>query len=61
MLSSQRVKWFSENTGVCNIVSNVFDETDLQLLAMTIFRFCSAHHVHLEVEWLHRADNTRAD
>lgn len=60
-LSNQRVKWFSDNTGVCSIVSKGSMKPDLQSLAMSIFRFCSSKSIHLEVEWLPRDENSLAD
>ena len=61
VLSSHRVKWFTDNTNVVNIVNKGSMKPDLQDLAMQIFKFSSLHTIHLEIEWLPRCLNEQAD
>ena len=50
MLSSHRVKWFTDNTNVVNIVNKGSMKPDLQDLAMQVFKFSSLHTIHLEIK-----------
>lgn len=61
VLSSQRVKWFTDNKGVSSIVAKGSMKSDLQYLAMKIFNFAAQYSIHLEVEWVPREKNIRAD
>ena len=61
ILCSQRVKWFTDSTNVVNIVNKGSMVLELQDLAMQIFNFSSRHAIHLEVEWLPRSLNDKAD
>jgi hypothetical protein len=61
VLKDQRVKWFTDNTGVCSIVEKGSMKIDLQTLAMHIFSFCCQNSIHLEIEWIPREMNDRAD
>ena len=61
LLSNQRVKWFTDNTNISSIVNKGSMKPDLQTLAMQIFNFTSTHAIHLEIEWLPRSLNDRAD
>lgn len=61
VLSHNRMKWFTDNQTVCGIVSKGSMKRDLQDIAMQIFNFASTHCIHLEIEWVPRGDNCRAD
>ena len=61
ILASNRVKWFTDNSGVSSIVSKGSMKPDLQNLAMEIFNFTLENSIHLEVEWIPREENARAD
>lgn len=61
VLGNQRVKWFTDNTGVCSIVAKGSMKPELQDLALRIFRFTMLNSIHLEVEWIPREQNERAD
>ena len=61
VLSNQRVKWFTTSTNVVIIVNKGTMILDLQDLAMQIFNFSSMHAIHLEIEWLPRSLNDKAD
>ena len=60
-LSGHTVKWFTDNQGVAYIVSNGSWKEHLQDGAMAIFEICFQHSIKLEVEWIPRAQNERAD
>lgn len=60
-LSNQRIKWFTDNTGVCTIVQKGSMKVELQDIAMKIFNLTSRFSIHLEIEWIPRCDNSRAD
>ena len=57
----QRIKWFTDNTSVCSIVNKGSMKPDLQDLALRIFQFTSINSIHLEIEWIPRSENSRAD
>jgi hypothetical protein len=61
ILRYQRVKWFSDNTGVCSIVSKGSMKPELQDLSFKIFKFCMENCIQLEIEWLPREKNDIAD
>lgn len=61
VLSNQRVKWFTDNKSVSIIVGKGSMKYDLQDLAMKIFNFTSVNSIQLEVEWIPRSENCRAD
>jgi len=61
VLVNQRVKWFTDNTGVCSIVAKGSMKPELQDLAIKIFGYSLVHSIHLEVEWIPRGENHVAD
>lgn len=61
ILRSQRIKWFTDNQSVCSIVQKGSMKWDLQEVALKIFHFASANSIHLEMEWIPRTENARAD
>ena len=58
-LANHRVKWFIDN--VCSIVQKGIMRPFLQEIALDIFTFCSRHCISIELEWLARKLNERAD
>ncbi|XP_060076460.1 uncharacterized protein LOC132556090 [Ylistrum balloti] len=60
-LSGHRVKWFTDNTGVFKIVDKGSMKLDLQLVAKDIFHTCIKYAISLEMEWIPRTLNDRAD
>ena len=61
VLMCQRIKWFTDNTNVSNIVAKGSMKENLQELALRIYQFCSKNCIHLETEWLPRAQHEKAD
>ena len=57
VLRCQRVKWFTDNVNVSNIVAKGSMKENLQELAFRIYQFCSKNCIHLETEWLPIAEN----
>ena len=61
LLVHQRIKWFSDNQSVVAIVKKGSRKRYLQDLAIEIFNLSLATNIILEVEWVPRTDNERAD
>ena len=61
ILANQRVKWFTDNKNDCSIVKKGSMKRDLQELSLDIFQFCSNHSISIEIEWICRDSNTKAD
>ncbi|MES9971262.1 MAG: reverse transcriptase domain-containing protein, partial [Candidatus Thiodiazotropha sp.] len=61
ILANQRVKWFTDNKNICQIVKKGSMKVDLQAMALDIFRFCSTNCIFVEIEWIPRLSNERAD
>ena len=60
-LSSSRVKWFTDNQGAAKIVQVGSMHFELHLLASDIFSFCYNHGINLEIDWVPRSLNDKAD
>ena len=60
-LAGHTVKWFTDNQGVVHIVNNGSRKEHLQDGAMAIFETCFQHNIKIEVEWIPRSENERAD
>ncbi len=60
-LKSQRVKWFTDNKTVDIIVSKGSMKKHLQDIALKIFHLCIESQIHLEMQWVPRSENERAD
>ena len=52
ILANSRIKCFTDNTSVCNIVVKGSMKRDLQDIAIDIFSFCAVNCISLEIEWL---------
>jgi hypothetical protein len=61
LLANQRVKWFTDNQGVVSIVSKGSMKSDLQSFAMAIYKICMINSVVLDIEWIPRYENEKAD
>ncbi|XP_052264823.1 uncharacterized protein LOC127867588 [Dreissena polymorpha] len=61
VLASHRVKWFTDNQGVCSVIKKGSMKKDLQDLAIKIFKLTAKNSIHLEVEWIPREENGLAD
>ena len=60
-LSGHRVKWFTDNQNVVRIVESGSRRQHLQLLALSIFEMCFRHSICLNMEWIPRSLNDKAD
>lgn len=60
-LAHSRIKWFTDNTSVCSIVEKGSMTRELQNIAIDIFSFCTVNCISLEIEWLPRTFNQKAD
>ncbi|MCG7876850.1 MAG: DNA N-6-adenine-methyltransferase [Candidatus Thiodiazotropha endolucinida] len=61
ILANSKVKWFTDNTSVCSIVQKGSMNKDLQDIAFNIFSFCAVNCITLEIEWIPRTLNQKAD
>ena len=61
LLKGHTIKWYTDNQGVSRIVEVGSMKEDLQYLALRIFSMCLLNNIRLEVEWIPRSANARAD
>jgi hypothetical protein len=61
ILKNQRVKWFTDNQGTRSIVMKGSMKEDLQAVAYSIFVLCMENAISLEIEWIPRTENEKAD
>lgn len=61
VLRGTRVKWFSDNQAVVKIVEKGSMKSTLQHIALDIYSFMVQNHISLEMEWVPRDKNDRAD
>ena len=60
-LSCRRTKWFTDNQAVSRITVRGSMKRDLQEIALSICKTCLSHNIHIEMEWVPRLENERAD
>ena len=60
-LTHQRVKVFTDNQRVSRIVSIGSSKARLYLVTLSLFQFCSARDISLELQWIPRSLNEKAD
>ena len=60
-LAGHAVKWFSDNQNIVRIVQAGSRQPHLQDGAMSIFEICWKHGIRLEMAWIPRSLNDRAD
>lgn len=60
-LAGQRVRCFTDNQNVVRIVRVGSMVKELHDIALDIFLFTSQRRIHLDVNWLPRAQNSQAD
>ena len=60
-LAGHKVKWFTDNQGVVTIITKGSRKPHLQDGAVSIFEMCMRHAIKLEMEWLPRSENEKAD
>ncbi|XP_067648622.1 uncharacterized protein [Haliotis asinina] len=61
ILESHKVKLLTDNQNVESIVSKGSMKADLQALALDIFRLCNEYNIRVDMQWIPRLDNERAD
>ncbi|XP_076099880.1 uncharacterized protein LOC143069233 [Mytilus galloprovincialis] len=61
IISGKRVKWFTDNLNVVSIVSKGSTKTILQNLALDIFSACLKYNVNIDIVWIPRTLNEKAD
>ena len=60
-LSDNRVRWNTDNQNVVRIIQVGSMTDDLQELALDIFLFTFHRHIQLDVVWIPRDQNSKAD
>ena len=61
LVKGHTIKWYTDNQSVSRIVEVGSMKEDLQRLALRIFSMCLLNCITLEVEWIPRSANDRAD
>ena len=61
ILKGKSVKWYSDSQNVVSIVKKGSSKPVLHQLALDIFWICSNDSISLEIEWISRDNNKRAD
>ena len=61
ILSSSHIKWYTDNQATAKIVEVGSMKLELHTIALRIFKICYKHSIHLDIEWVPRDRNTRAD
>lgn len=60
-VEGKRVKWFTDNKNIVSIISKGCMKDDLQNISLNIYRHCLVNGIHLEMEWIPRSLNKKAD
>ncbi|XP_068238348.1 uncharacterized protein [Palaemon carinicauda] len=60
-VEGKRVKWFTDNKNIVSIISKGSMKVDLQNISLDIYRHCLVNSIHLEMEWISRSLNEKAD
>jgi hypothetical protein len=61
LLSTHVVKWYTDNQSVVSIVQNGSMRPKLHEMALKIFSFSIEHSIKLDMEWIPRGENEKAD
>jgi len=61
ILKDKRIKWFTDNHNVVSIVAKGSMKLELQDIALCIFTNCAQHDISIDVEWVPRTTNDKAD
>ena len=61
LLQNRNVKWYTDNKNVEHIVNKGSMKGHLQSIAWDIYNDCVKHGISLEIEWVPRTDNEKAD
>ena len=60
-LRTSHVKWYTDNQATIKIVEVGSMKLELYTLSLRIFKICYEHSLHLDIEWVPRDHNARAD
>ena len=61
LLHRSHVKWYTDNQAVAKIIEVGSMKLDLHLIAIKVFQFCLDHNIAIDIQWIPRAENERAD
>ena len=61
ILKGSLVKWFTDSQTAARIIEVGSMKLDLHRLAFKIFQSCAEHSIRLEVQWIPRTENEKAD
>ena len=61
VLRNEKVKWFTDSQNIARIISCGSRKEPLQQTALSIFGTCLKSGISLEVDWVPRASNEKAD
>ena len=61
VLEGSLVKGFTDSQMATKILEVRSIKLDLHRLAIKIFQFCAKHSIRLEVQWIPRTENEKAD
>jgi len=61
LVKGHTIKWYTDNQSVSRIIEVGSMQEDLLCLALRIFSMCLLSNMRLEVEWIPRSANDRAD
>ena len=60
-LKDRRIKWFTDNQNVVKIKEKGSMQHELQQISLDLYSVCSRHNISMEIEWIPRTENDRAD
>ena len=61
LLKGQIIKWYTDNKSVVSIVQSGSMNSDLHDIALKIFNFSISNDIKIEIEWIPRSLNDKAD
>ena len=59
--SGKSLKWYTDNQNCLRIVQAGSMKEPLQSLAYSIFSICTKHSISIDIQWIPRKENTKAD
>ncbi|XP_013410234.1 uncharacterized protein LOC106173608 [Lingula anatina] len=60
-IKNRKIGWFTDNQNVVRIVQTGSTKVHLQTLALNIFNFCVENDIILQIKWIPRTQNAKAD
>lgn len=61
ILEGSLAKWCTDSQTMARIIKVGSMKLDLHRLAIKIFQFCAEHSIRMEVQWIPRTENEKAD